>query len=87
MLDALRVTQRGWSTGLDVSYVFIPARGILVNTTHYYKGNAGYYWATTYNIEKPSYPFELYTSPYDPASSPSGYSRFSGYSIRSFDRR
>ena len=44
-LEALRVTQRGWSAGLNVSNVFIPAGGLwddeYISLTESYR----YYWA------------------------------------------
>ena len=44
-LEAIRVTQRGWSAGLNVSNVFIQAGGFWYYSSRWNTYN-GYYWST-----------------------------------------
>ena len=54
MLEPLRVTQRGLSTGLDVIYVFLPAGGFCDYTSLHNAGSNGCYWSITYNHPSPA---------------------------------
>ena len=81
MLKAIRVTQRGWRAGLDVSNVFIPAGGFCDYTSLYNAGSIGCYWSITYNHPSPALAWLISTSS---TSVSWGYTvyPFSGLSIR-----